>query len=119
MKQRFQTYQLYIKLSKEIKIQIGKLGSFVFPIGIYIYTGSAKTNFDERIKRHYSKDKKIRWHIDYLLSNKFTRIVKVEKYKTLECVVNQQTKGKILIQKFGASDCTNGCSSHLKYLGEF
>ena len=36
------TYQLYIKLDKTIKLQIGKLGKFTIPRGDYIYTGSAK-----------------------------------------------------------------------------
>ena len=53
------TYQLYIKLDKTIKLQIGKLGKFTFPKGDYIYTGSAKKNINTRIKRHFSKNKKI------------------------------------------------------------
>ena len=36
------TYQLYIKVDKTIKLQIGKLVKFTIPRGDYIYTGSAK-----------------------------------------------------------------------------
>ena len=115
----FQTYQLFIRISKEVQITVGKLGRFVFPPGIYVYTGSAKTNIEARIKRHQSTTKKIRWHIDYLLLNAYSEIVKVAKFTEPECFVNKQTAGKIIIPKFGASDCTNNCGSHLKYLGEF
>ena len=49
-----QSYQLHIHISDNIEIQIGKLGKFTFPMVNYIYTGSAKKNIDERIKRHQS-----------------------------------------------------------------
>jgi Uri superfamily endonuclease len=54
-----QSYQLYTNLSANIEIVIGKLGKFTFPMGNYIYTGSAKKNIDARIERHKSKDKKM------------------------------------------------------------
>jgi Uri superfamily endonuclease len=49
------------------KIPIGKLGTFYFPAGFYIYVGSALNGLDARITRHLSKNKKKRWHIDYFL----------------------------------------------------
>lgn len=113
-----QSYQIFINLKKDIKIQIGKLGLFDFPKGNYIYTGSAKKNIDQRIKRHLSRlaGKKLHWHIDYFLANENIEIVEVKKYEIAECELNQQTKGEIIIKGFGSSDCKKQCGSHLKYL---
>ena len=114
-----QSYQLHIHLNENIEIEIGKLGKFTFPMGNYIYTGSAKKNIDERIKRHQSSssDKKLHWHIDYLLNDKNAKITEVQKFDKEECALNQKTCGEIIIAGFGSSDCKNKCKSHLKYLG--
>ncbi len=37
-----QSYQLFIKVTKDIDLKVGKLGRFIFPIGFYVFTGSAK-----------------------------------------------------------------------------
>lgn len=114
-------YCLLIELKKNQKIRIGKLGKFKFPKGFYIYTGSALKNLEARIERHFKKQKKKFWHIDYLLSNKHAKIIKVFKIETnlrLECKLNQnllkKLKACILVKKFGSSDCN--CESHLLYL---
>lgn len=114
-----QSYQLHIILKDNSKIEIGKLGNFLFPMGKYIYTGSAKKNIDARINRHKSNspNKKLHWHIDYLLNNKNAEITEVQKFDIEECALNQKISGKIIIAKFGSSDCKNKCKSHLKYLG--
>ncbi len=111
------SYQLIIKLCREARIKVGRLGEFYFPAGWYVYTGSAKRNISARIKRHLSKVKKLRWHIDYLLANPFSEIVEVKKASVPECELNQRTPGVIVINGFGSSDCKNNCKSHLKYLG--
>lgn len=114
-----QSYQLHIHIKDNIEIKIGKLGRFNFPMGHYIYTGSAKKNIDARIKRHQSNspDKKLHWHIDYLLNNKNAQITNVTKSSVEECILNQETCGEIIVAGFGSSDCKNKCKSHLKYLG--
>ena len=112
-----QTYQLHIRVKKSIEIQIGKLGRFQFPAGTYVYTGSAKRNLEKRIERHLQAEKKLRWHIDFLLAHPNVEVTRVERFGAAECVVNQATSGTILIPKFGASDCRNGCGSHLKFSG--
>lgn len=113
-----QSYQLHIDVSKNITIEIGKFGRFDFPSGKYIYTGSAKKNIDSRINRHLSQDhnKKLHWHIDYLLNSKNVKITRVEKFNETECSLNQKTQGKILIKNFGSTDCKAKCQSHLKYV---
>jgi len=112
-----QSYQLHINLKDNAEIEIGKLGIFTFPMGNYIYTGSAKKNIDARIERHKSKDKKIHWHIDFLLNNENAKITEVQQFDIEECVLNQKATGEIIVTGFGSSDYKNGCKSHLKYLG--
>ena len=111
-----QSYQLFITLSQTMEIQIGRLGLFTFPKGIYVYTGSAKRNMDTRITRHLSKDKNLHWHIDYLLANEQTKIIKVTKSELSECDLNTDVKGKIIVKGFGNSDCKENCKSHLKLI---
>ena len=110
-----QSYQLFINVTKEINLKVGKLGKFIFPVGYYVYTGSAKKNIDKRIKRHLSKKKNLHWHIDYLLNNDAVQIIDIKKSKMTECVLNKKTKGTIIIDGFGSSDCNLCCRSHLKY----
>jgi Uri superfamily endonuclease len=113
------SYRLHIHISKEIEIKIGKLGTFSLETGNYIYTGSAMRNLCQRIQRHLSKNKKIKWHIDYLLANENVNIYKVEIFPSKEreeCQKNQEIMkypGVIVpIKGFGASDCKI-CESHL------
>lgn len=117
MKPPFITYQLSIHLKNKVTLTIGKLGTFEFPAGHYIYTGSAKRNIEARITRHLSQKKSLRWHIDYLLNSKEACITKVERFTEFECVINQKTKGSILMDKLGSTDCKKNCGSHLKFLG--
>ena len=111
-----QSYQLIINLSQNINIQIGKLGLFTFPKGTYVYAGSAKKNIDTRITRHLSEDKNLHWHIDYLLANEKTKIIKVIKSELSECDLSAHVKGKIIVKGFGSSDCKENCKSHLKFI---
>ena len=114
-----QSYQLLIKVTKDIDLKVGKLGRFFFPVGSYVYTGSAKTNIDKRIERHLSKEKKLHWHIDYLLNNDAVKIIDIKKSEMIECSLNKKTYGTIIIKGFGSSDCNLCCGSHLKYLGDY
>lgn len=112
------SYQLTLHVKQDSTIQIGKLGTFQFPAGYYVYTGSAKRNLEARIQRHLSKTKTLKWHIDYLLNAPRVEITHVTRYTAPECEVNQQGLGTVLIPHFGATDCRAGCDSHLKYLGQ-
>jgi len=116
MKSHFRSYQLILKISEKISIKIGKLGLFTFPAGQYIYTGSAKKNMEQRIARHLRKEKKVRWHIDYLTTLASVEIIEVRRSAENECSLNKKTKGRITVPGFGASDCKEGCRSHLKYM---
>ncbi len=109
------SYQLFIIVTKEIELKVGKLGKLIFPIGSYVYTGSAKKNIDKRIERHLSKKKNLHWHIDYLLNSDAVQIINIKKSQMTECNLNKKTKGTIIINGFGSSDCNLCCKSHLKY----
>ncbi|MBZ0109738.1 MAG: GIY-YIG nuclease family protein [Candidatus Scalindua rubra] len=98
-------------------MKIGRLGTFVFPKGFYVYTGSAQSGLDKRINRHLSSNKKFHWHIDYLLSH--AKVIKVVRYvgRKDECKLNNvtgQRAGAVqVVKKFGSSDCN--CVTHLYY----
>ena len=70
-------YILLIRLERDAIIEVGALGKIDFKAGTYCYVGSAygSGGIKARIARHMRKEKKIRWHIDYLL--KYGRIERV------------------------------------------
>ena len=111
------TYQLAITLAAPARIVVGRLGAFDFPAGRYLYTGSARRHLEARIARHLSRDKRLHWHIDYLLAEPAAEVTRVERFPEPECEVNRGTAGEVIVPGFGASDCRAGCGSHLKFLG--
>jgi Uri superfamily endonuclease len=116
---KFVSYQLTIAVSKPVMIAIGKLGIFNFPAGEYVYTGSANRYIDARIARHLRAEKTLRWHIDYLLNVPEASVMKVAQFTESECAVNQRSKGRLVINRFGATDCVHGCGSHLKLMNTY
>jgi hypothetical protein len=58
---RHVTYQLLIEVARPVRAHIGRFGKFAFPAGRYIYTGSAKRNFEARVARHLRREKALRW----------------------------------------------------------
>ena len=60
-------YFLLIHLDRSVSIPVGALGEVEFPEGYYLYVGSAQRNMRKRIERHLRREKRKRWHIDYLL----------------------------------------------------
>ena len=62
------------------------------------------------------ENKKLFWHIDYLLNSKYSKIVDVLKIPSRgknECEIAGKINGEILVPGFGSSDCN--CPSHLFY----
>jgi Uri superfamily endonuclease len=113
----FRTYQLVIEVARPLRVQVGRLGSFRFAAGRYVYTGSARRNLEARIARHARRDKRLRWHIDYLLEQPGVQLAQVRRSRLPECALNQRTRGTIPVPGFGATDCPARCVSHLKYRG--
>ena len=114
------TYALVIALDRSQDISIGRRGRFHFPAGFYVYVGSAlgPGGVAARVARHLRPEKRLYWHIDYLLGSKGARVVQV---RTVESVVRLECKwarqamrwigARVVVPRFGASDCR--CGTHL------
>jgi len=60
-------YVLLIYCSNSNTIRVGSLGEVNLSKGTYAYVGSANMRSPiTRVLRHFSKSKKVRWHVDYL-----------------------------------------------------
>ncbi len=110
---------MLIEISKDAKMTIGAKGKLSFDKGFYVYTGSAMKGLEARVARHKRKDKKLRWHIDYLLNHPSARIIEAKLFRSedrQECSLNQQVIGmsgsEIPVVGFGSSDCRR-CPAHL------
>ncbi len=117
------TYLLLLELERETEITIGRLGTFSFPAGYYVYIGSALGygGLNARLARHRKHTKKFHWHIDYFLL--YARIVGLKTDNSgerLECAwaraMLNMPGARVVAPHFGASDCN--CPSHLVYLGD-
>ena len=109
-------YCLIIHLNDEKTIKIGKkLGKITFKEGYYVYVGSAMNSLSSRITRHLSDEKKLHWHVDYLLKNsEITDVIYNESTQKIECDLSHHLAAKANgIEGFGCSDCK--CESHLYY----
>jgi len=129
------TYALVMALRSEAAIAVGRLGwrgkesegnEINFPAGYYVYFGSARSGLYARVGRHLKRDKRLHWHIDYLVQ--FAEVVEVwyaleehgewaERKENMECLWCQvalgMPQGQILVPGFGSSDCR--CPAHLVY----
>jgi Uri superfamily endonuclease len=108
-------YVLIIRVEDDASVNVGALGKLTFEKGLYAYVGSAQNDLKQRVKRHLRKEKRRFWHVDYLLDNGTTKVVKVfhkQADKTEECAIAKVfgERGEP-INGFGCSDC--GCKSHL------
>jgi Uri superfamily endonuclease len=108
-------YILAVPLPRRSLMKIGALGFIDFKKGFYVYTGSAMGGLEQRIARHLRKNKKLHWHIDYLLAKAEIKkvLVKESNMKTEECSTARKLKdgGGAPVYGFGCSDCK--CKSHL------
>ena len=108
------SYILLIELENDKEIQIGKLGNIFFEKGFYVYIGSALNGLEQRINRHLRTDKKLHWHIDYLLkSAKVDSVYYKENKQKEECKIAKSFSKLKSVNGFGCSDCK--CKSHLFY----
>ncbi len=109
------SYILIVELKNDSIISVGKKGEERFNKGYYIYVGSALNGLDQRIQRHLRKQKKIHWHIDYLLKHAVVIDVFYKESKVREeCNIAKKLDGQLfLIPGFGCTDCR--CKSHLFY----
>ena len=112
------TYCLIIGNYKTSSLKIGNLyEDHKFKKGFYVYIGSAMNSLVPRLNRHLSDEKKMHWHIDYLLKSPDCHIRDILfniSDKKIECdLADIISKDGEEIPGFGCSDCS--CSSHLIY----
>lgn len=115
MRVRPGTYVLAVTFSRDREITVGALGPHLFRAGTYCYVGSAKGGLDQRVGRHLRREKKIRWHIDYLTTVcDSSRAWESYPDPVPECElarIAERCGGTPELDGFGCSDC--GCRSHL------
>lgn len=112
------TYILLARLDKSQKIKPGRLPEAIFERGTYLYIGRARSGLAARIKRHIRRQKKVFWHIDYLLQKAKVVDIWVRQGFFAECrtareIRNFRPETTNVIQGFGSSDCR--CPGHLYY----
>lgn len=106
--------------NQDCRLEIGKKGEFSFSAGFHIYVGSALGSGGlKRVIRHIelfrNKDRKPRWHVDYINLNPSFRLVSAICAVTsagLECPLASKIGGDT-VPGFGCTDCK--CVSHLFY----
>jgi len=112
------SYILLFELNTKKNISVGKLGYVSFPKASYAYVGSAMNGLRARLARHLRGEKKLHWHIDYLLKEaKVEEIILCQGEERVECCLAQALAGKFqYVPGFGSSDCK--CQSHLYFASE-
>jgi Uri superfamily endonuclease len=115
------TYGLGLTLATSTQCTVGALGTWTFPVGHYVYVGSAwgPGGLRARVGRHLRGAGAVRWHIDYLRAHARPTAVWLAPDAHLECTWAQHLTAhpdaRIIAPRFGASDCR--CPAHLFYLG--
>lgn len=126
------TYALLLKLDRQERITVGKLGTFDFPAGYYLYVGSAlgPGGLQARLARYQRGSRsssqpgfsqtgtKLHWHVDYLLQRaRLVEVWSVASEERLECKWSEVARGlsgaQGPVRGFGSSDCR--CAAHLIY----
>ena len=107
------TYLLKIRLEHPRPIRIGKLGTFLFTSGDYWYVGSAKRNLKQRVVRHLRKEKRLYWHIDYLLQHASITSVWCTSVSEEKLARSLSARMGTPVNGFGASD--KRAKAHLFY----
>ncbi len=111
-------YALLLALPEPRTLTVGRLGTFSFPVGFYLYLGSAlgPGGLSSRLARHCRVKKKQHWHIDYLrplawLEQIWVWITKERVECDWAAAAGALPGAGIPAPRFGASDCK--CPAHL------
>lgn len=112
-------YTAFFRVEEEKSIEIGALGEKKFAPGLYVYVGSAMNSIEKRLKRHFSEDKKLHWHIDYFsLEAEPVYWLAFPVESKFECILSRcASESGEPVKDFGASDCS--CNSHLYRVKNF
>lgn len=111
-------YALLMELDPDAIIPVGRLGTFEFPAGWYVYVGSALGGLDRRLRRHLRPSAIRHWHVDYLRAEAPIREIhvfpgRVRRECELARAIVALPGASIPVAGFGASDCR--CRSHLAH----
>ena len=109
------TYVLFLTFDTQRTISVGALGEISLRPGMYCYVGSAMNGLDQRVGRHIAREKKLKWHIDYLTTSA-DLVEAAESYPDYvpECVLAEiasESGCEPAVKGFGCSDCK--CYTHL------
>ena len=118
------SYLLWLGLSQDQDLPVGRLGGFRFPAGDYLYLGSAHGpgGLRARLGRHLRGSGKSHWHIDHLRAvaqvRGFGYQIRAGRLPIYaECDWSQKLAAlpdvSLPVPGFGASDCHTGCPAHL------
>lgn len=109
------SYALVIVLEKGNRLTVGRLGTFEFPSGLYLYMGSALNGLYSRVRRHIRHKKRLHWHVDYLTSGAAVEQVWYalgeERRECRWSAVALAEGAAVVAPGFGSSDCR--CVTHL------
>jgi Uri superfamily endonuclease len=110
------TYILIIALPMDTVLTVGSLGKVAFAAGYYLYVGSALGGLQARLARHLRAEKRLHWHIDYLLQvGRICTIWYALGNARRECMWARTLAAmpdiRPAVARFGASDCA--CPTHL------
>ncbi len=99
------SYFLVIWLDRDKTVRT-KGREFHLKKGHYVYVGSAMNSLEKRVARHFSKEKKLHWHIDYLLKEaEILRAYLIPSEERLEERLSLEVaKQGELVEGFGAGD---------------
>jgi Uri superfamily endonuclease len=106
------SYALLLSLDRRRVVDVGALGPVDLEEGTYVYCGSALGGLEQRLGRHFRREKKARWHIDHLLAagSAFGAFVFEEADAECQAAEFMTARGRP-VPGFGCSDCS--CPSHL------
>jgi Uri superfamily endonuclease len=114
------SYVLIISIEEEVEITVGALGPVTFSPGLYTYCGSAQGGLEQRVGRHFSKEKKKHWHVDHLLGTGELMSALLLEGDDNECRLNRYIASlpgsQVVCLGFGSSDCK--CPAHLYLIDE-
>ena len=108
------SYFLVIKVERDMIVRT-KRKEFPLKAGYYVYVGSAMNSLEKRVERHFKKDKKLHWHIDFLLKeSELLRAYLIPSDAKIEEELSMEVfKFGKPVEGFGASDL--GIGSNLYY----
>ncbi|WP_456420517.1 GIY-YIG nuclease family protein [Thermococcus sp.] len=103
------SYFLVIRLDEGCEIKT-KGRAFRLMPGYYVYVGSAMNSLEKRVLRHFRKNKKLHWHIDFLLKeSELLRAYLIPSEERLEERLSiEVSKRGEPVPGFGASDIKVG-----------